>query len=149
MLLVFSTTSTAAEGAHRDETITNEQKFAATNDLFRAVRAQDVDGVRTALRNRADPNAGNRWGERPLHLAASLGHVRIAHILASHGADCNMRNSFGDTPLHYGSKNPDIINFLLNRCGADGTLLNKENATFWQWDDLAQRLEAKQGANNG
>lgn len=40
-------------------------------------------------------------GWAPLHSAVSSGHEAVAALLISLGADLNVRNSGGRTPLHY------------------------------------------------
>lgn len=69
---------------------------AAADDLFRLIRANDLDG----LQRLADhPNVANGIGETPLHYAATFGSVESVRILLDHGADPNARNRAGATPL--------------------------------------------------
>lgn len=83
------------------------------NDLHEAVRRGDLDTVRKLVK--AGPDLNKRKGEfgtTALHIAAvgvTLGpapytyrieHVReIALVLIAHGADVNLRDNLGDTPL--------------------------------------------------
>ena len=39
-------------------------------------------------------------GETPLHIAARFSYYEVAKLLISKGADVNVRNDFGWTPLH-------------------------------------------------
>ena len=68
----------------------------AADDLFRLIRANDLDGLQ---RLAAHPNLANGLGETPLHYAATFGSVESVRILLDHGADPNARNRAGATPL--------------------------------------------------
>eukprot|EP00968_Pinguiococcus_pyrenoidosus_P015703 scaffold1462_cov260-Pinguiococcus_pyrenoidosus.AAC.6 len=46
-------------------------------------------------------NAQDENGYACLHAAASYGHVALAQWLLEQRADCNIRDTEGDTPLHY------------------------------------------------
>jgi hypothetical protein len=58
-----------------------------------------VDVVRLLLEHRADPNAKDKFGWTPLHLAASGGHVNVVRLLLERGADPTVKDRSGDTPL--------------------------------------------------
>jgi cytohesin len=47
----------------------------------------------------ADPNARDQWGQSPLHVAASGGHLAQVKWLIENGADPNLRDDSGKTPL--------------------------------------------------
>jgi ankyrin repeat protein len=70
----------------------------------------------------------------PLHSASFCGSVRLAELLLQHGADVNMRNIDGQTPLHatldggYSDYFFDIIQLLLER-GADVDTLDNRHLT--------------------
>jgi hypothetical protein len=55
--------------------------------------------VTTALDLGSDVNAVNEAGDTALHGAVSLGYDAVVRVLASHGADVNLRNKRGQTPL--------------------------------------------------
>ena len=42
--------------------------------------------------------------QTPLHLAAEEGYPDMAEVLLDHGADVNVANDDGDTPLHLSLK---------------------------------------------
>ena len=44
----------------------------------------------------------------PIHSAASAGHTKIAGLLLKHGADPNLREQGGYTPLHTAAQNGDL-----------------------------------------
>jgi ankyrin repeat protein len=51
------------------------------------------------LKARADPDAANCDGERPLHFAVKYGHPEIAKVLLEYGAATNLRSRNRQTPL--------------------------------------------------
>ena len=55
---------------------------------------------KVSLQHGADVNRANLAGETPLHIAASLGHIRNVSYLAQHGAALNQTTLEGDTALH-------------------------------------------------
>ena len=71
-------------------------------NLYRAVAAGDLRGVRKALRAAgADPNRrGNEWGDTPLHEAAASGSAECVKALLEAGAPRNAVDNHGRTPLH-------------------------------------------------
>lgn len=70
-------------------------------------------------------NAQDEFGYSPLHAAASYDHHQLAKYLINKGADVNLRDNDGDTPLHY-CETTDMGQLLLDS-GADPMLLNDEN----------------------
>lgn len=67
--------------------------------LFEAVKVggETLDVV---LNSKVDVGFVNHRGMTALHLAAKLGSVDATEQLLSHGADCNKRDNFSQTPLH-------------------------------------------------
>lgn len=55
--------------------------------LTRAVKNGDADTVREFLDLGADPDAKNKSGELPLHIALSVQNLKIMHMLLETGAD--------------------------------------------------------------
>jgi ankyrin repeat protein len=53
-------------------------------------------------------------GDTPLHCAAAFGHYEVVQLLLNSGADKNIKNKFGMTPLTYAKNNnhTEIINLL-------------------------------------
>lgn len=52
-------------------------------------------------------NVADNGGITPLHLAVSLGNLKITELLLKHGANVNATNSQGDTVLHYATQIED------------------------------------------
>jgi uncharacterized protein len=61
--------------------------------------AQVLQAVATAIELGADVNATNQAGDTALHTAANLGFNSIVQLLADRGADLNVKNKRGLTPL--------------------------------------------------
>src|SRR5437899_10205315 len=71
-------------------------------DLQSAVKAGDIERVRTLLDQRADVNSRNAVGAAPIHEAAWAGNVELLDLLLSRGANVNLRHADGgSTALHY------------------------------------------------
>jgi ankyrin repeat protein len=60
----------------------------------------------------ANPNAKNKEGETPLHVASRYGRLEILNLLLEAGADTNHRTKAGWTPLMFSSQQ-DISDALL------------------------------------
>jgi ankyrin len=74
-----------------------------------------VDAVAVALFQPGDINAVNRTGDTALHAAATMGYNRVITMLAEKGADLNVKNSRGQTPLKVSRSNATQV---LRRLGA-------------------------------
>jgi|ThiBio_1000_plan_1041568.scaffolds.fasta_scaffold06313_4 ankyrin repeat protein len=89
--------------------------------LFEAARRGDLNEVRDALRQGADPTARAERGHTPLHAAALEGHAEVVGLLIDAGADVNARTSgTKTTPLHSaaGGGHAEVARLLLEH-GAD------------------------------
>ncbi|KAK2710926.1 E3 ubiquitin-protein ligase MIB2-like isoform X2 [Artemia franciscana] len=84
----------------------------------------------------ADPNITNTKGHTPLHLAVSQLHPSIVQLLVSHGANLNVQDEEGNTPLHY---------VLKKHATTTGAISEEESPLIYRiWCDLAEqgRLDA-------
>ena len=76
-------------------------------DLYEAVRNNDVTKVRSLLGQGADPNHQLYWSdewvnEPPLHSACRLGYLEIVKTLVTHGARTDKGGGVDNrTPLHW------------------------------------------------
>lgn len=95
----------------------------------------------------------NPDGSTPLLLAAHNGHKDVAQLLLTNKADVNVRDNWGDTPLHWAimSLSPrDLVELLLAN-GADVNARDKEGKSplhlavlyWWQDPTIAELLLAK------
>jgi uncharacterized protein len=60
---------------------------------------QVLEAVKTAFDLSGDVNAANQAGDTALHAAAAWGHDSVVQFLADHGAELNVKNKSGLTPL--------------------------------------------------
>lgn len=72
--------------------------------LFVAAKAGNTGRVRGLVERGANPMAGTRGGETPLHAAASRGHLQPIIYLANHGGNVNAKTVKGWTPLHHAAR---------------------------------------------
>ena len=92
----------------------------------------DADGdlVRKYLAAGADPDARNKNGGTPLHMAAGKGHSEAIAALIDAGADPDARNKNGETPLRMaaGKGHSEAIAALID-AGADPDARNETGET--------------------
>lgn len=97
-------------------------------EVIKQVKQGKEDEVAELLAFGADPNAKNKQGGTPLHMAVVLSGVDIVNLLIQYGADVNAKNSSGDTPLHKVFFSADIVRILVNN-GADVNAQNNHGET--------------------
>ena len=85
-------------------------------ELFLALGAGDVDGVKALLAKGVSPHVRNTLGMTPLMLAAGMGNLEMARILLDAGADINATSMFG-TPLLFATmmESPEAARYLLEK----------------------------------
>ena len=93
--------------------LTGSLHAQSVEDVFRAIRANDLDTVR-----RAPVNAKDRLDTTPLHYAALYGSTESVRILLDRGADVKARNKSEATALLYGAYNFDKTRLLVEK-GSD------------------------------
>ena len=101
------------------------------SDLHVAVRAGDVDKVRSLVAKGMNVNERDSLGGTALHDAAWAGDLRMAQLLLDWKADPNARHQEGgSTPLHYAviTNHPEFAALLLSR-GADPKAASGSGAT--------------------
>ncbi|KXS12930.1 ankyrin [Gonapodya prolifera JEL478] len=72
----------------------------ASEGLFRAVAARDVNGVRKAIESGADVNGRDHAGRAPLHLAAVCGATEVVKVLLDAGSKISVAVPDGRGVLH-------------------------------------------------
>jgi ankyrin repeat protein len=99
---------------------------AATDEETRVTEAKALDAIKVAVDAAVDVNAVNAAGDTAMHLAASTnqGSPSIIRFLAEKGANVNVKNKAGRTPLDAAlrarDKNNDTI-ALLKTLGAEAS----------------------------
>lgn len=92
-----------------------------TNNRYLAAAWGDIETVRSALDNGADVNALDEpEGTTLLHNAVEGDHIDIVKLLIERGADVEVENGFGETPLFETAVHdrPEVAEFLIQN-GAD------------------------------
>jgi ankyrin repeat protein len=101
--------------------------------LLCSIRFQNEDLLRKMIEHETDINSLNpETGTSALMLAATQGYLNICNILIDAGAEINVCDHAGNTPLHlaaqgYGEQVP-VIQALLQR-GADPAAINEDGFT--------------------
>jgi ankyrin repeat protein len=98
--------------------------------LMSVARAGDVERVALLLKVRADVEARDARGWRPLHVASGWGREAVVRQLLERGADVRAATTGGATPLHLASLggHESIVRLLLDR-GADVDARDGEGRT--------------------
>ncbi|KAG3233710.1 hypothetical protein PI124_g21221 [Phytophthora idaei] len=71
------------------------------DELREAARNNDILGVKLLLARGMDPDACSGDGTTALHVCGQQAIDRAAHVLLEHGADANVSDRLGFTPLHW------------------------------------------------
>ena len=95
-------------------------------DLYSAVRNNDVTKVRSLLGQGADPNHQLYWSDEwagkrpPLHRACRKGYLEIVKTLVTHGAHTDKGDGVHNmTPLHWacGGGDKEVVQYLKEEVG--------------------------------
>jgi ankyrin repeat protein len=92
----------------------------------------DLRQLEDLTRKGANPNAGDRLGFTPLHLAAQEWAVDAARFLLDHDANVDPTNTYGNTPLFvavFNSRGRGEMIELLRQHGADPAKANGSGQT--------------------
>jgi hypothetical protein len=130
--------------------------FKPSTPLLGAALHNDVAAMHTLLTEKADPNEGRFFGSTALTLAVIHGNLPMVRDLLDHGADCNLADGNGNTPLMWaaGAETPQaaMVEELLGR-GARPGEVNKYGESAMTWAtrrgnmEMLERLRAA-GAND-
>lgn len=115
-----------------------EVDAAGWTDLMTAIAAKDLELVKHLLENGANPNHKD-LNQVPVLLLAAARSPKCLPLLIGKGADINIRDSSGETPLIFatGMQKRGLVRWLLEH-GADPNLENSSSETAF---DIA--LEAR------
>lgn len=88
----------------------------------------DINVLITYLNQGGDPNYIDEEKGTLLRFCIIYGRSDMVQLLIERGANVNLRDNFGTTPLHVacGSNKPDIVNLLLD-AGADINAFDNDN----------------------
>jgi len=88
-------------------------------ELFGAIERNDVGAAEALADDCRLLYESDEGGDRPLHLAARLGRLRLAHLFIALGARLDAKNYEGKTPLHLAAaRNNAAMAELLVQSGA-------------------------------
>ena len=105
--------------------------------LMHAVARQNQPLITMLLSEGASPNAVNKEGFAPIHLATSNGDNSSVYALMMSGGNPNLKDNNGNTPLMYAAKmcNNNSIKIMM-ALGGDPTIVN--NSTGYSAFDFAK-----------
>jgi ankyrin repeat protein/beta-lactamase regulating signal transducer with metallopeptidase domain len=110
----------ATLGPRVEETAESRARSKLTASLDEAVKAGDIEQVRSLLSRGADANARDEEGRTPLHWAARYGRREVAQVLIAGGANVDETDAARQTPLHLaGNFGTKFVPELLLAKGAD------------------------------
>lgn len=89
-----------------------------TDDVFQAIRANDLGALESLLKNPGAANVRGRMETTPLQFAASEGSIEAMRMLIAAGADVNARNKTEATPLTLAAWDFERTKLLVEK-GAD------------------------------
>jgi len=119
------------------------QQTDINEQLFTAVKNNDLQAVEKCIENGADVNAKTKDGNFPIHYAAQNENgLEICYILIENGSLLNKKNHDGNTPLHLvvPSNDFDKVCDLMIKNGANPKIKNKEkiSADFYihEWNTI-------------
>src|SRR5258705_4672766 len=70
-----------------------------SDEVYAAVRSNDLARVKTLVGSSAEANAKDEQGDSPLLYAAAVGSADALKYLLDKGADVNVQDGFGSTAL--------------------------------------------------
>jgi ankyrin repeat protein len=102
------------------------RKLSKCEQLHMAVQDNDLDKVRMLLTTK---NVNSiLGGYAPLHWAAQEGFIEVAEILIETGADLNIKDDSGFSPLYKALDHMEMAELLVSK-GADVNLRRNNNST--------------------
>jgi ankyrin repeat protein len=88
---------------------------AAGDELYQAIRSNDMATLRRLVRTSADANAKSEAGDPALMTAAGVGSVEAMRFLLDQGAEVDARNAFGSTALIWAATDLAKVQLLVDR----------------------------------
>ncbi|MBR1840718.1 MAG: ankyrin repeat domain-containing protein, partial [Alphaproteobacteria bacterium] len=112
-------------------TIIAAQAQASTQDLIESVKQKNMPMLLELLANGENVNGKNEQGNTALHYAVALDDAESTETLLSYGADMNIANGKGWTPLKIAEKKQvkNVAPLLAKYSSATAPQVAVENAT--------------------
>lgn len=100
--------------------------------LTDAIKADNIDLVKTALAAKVDVNARNKDGYSPIMFAANKGNMAVLQMLLDRGAKVNVQEAEGYTPLMMAAwhSHLDALRLLLKKGAKQSLYHNKGRTTL-------------------
>lgn len=97
------------------------QANATIAELVNSVKHQDIAAVQNMLKNGENVNATDKDGNTALHYAVAMDNAEMARVLLASGADMNIENAKGWSPLKIAKQKqvPHVTEVLQNAMLAD------------------------------
>src|SRR5688572_20863137 len=117
--------------------------FAAGSPLIEAVKKQDVQAVRSLLKQKIDPNATEADGFTALHWAAQRNDLQLVDLLLGVGANARTSTRYNISPLYLAAVNGNaaIMERLL-KAGADPNATAQEGQTMLMTAAVSGKADA-------
>ncbi|MFP3033742.1 MAG: ankyrin repeat domain-containing protein [Wolbachia sp.] len=129
----------AIEEGHKDIADFLEEAQFKEQELFDAIKQNNIDKVRDLINRGADVKAKNKDGKTSLHWAAEYNDTpEIVQLLIEKGADINAKDKSGKTPLDLANQNDKIkvIEFLVNKSAS----LNEMLPLHWAVENCSLKV---------
>ena len=122
-----------AQVLHRNKSSVEPRGFLETTPLHSAAVCGDLEMIQVLLEFGVDVDAQNRYRHTALDYASRDGHrndAGVARLLIAHGADPNLCNKKGSSPLHRATEygRIEIVRLLIEH-GADVEVKDKKGRT--------------------
>jgi ankyrin repeat protein len=116
---------------------------AAGSPLIEAVKKQDVQAVRTLLKQQLNINAAEADGFTALHWAAQRNDVQLVELLLGAGANAKASTRYNITPLYLAAVNGNAATIeRLLKAGADPNGTSQEGQTMLMTAALSGKADA-------
>jgi ankyrin repeat protein len=109
--------------------MTDSKSAIPTSQLLAAAAANDLEGVKKAIAERAHPNTKDEKGHNALHLAVFRNNKGMVAELIAYGVKLDEHDKEGLAPLHYAcALGYTDVAIVLAKAGADKTLRARRRA---------------------
>ncbi|AUD40138.1 ankyrin repeat family protein [Flamingopox virus FGPVKD09] len=101
---------------NRNADVNIKELYGGRTSLHLAVKESNYEAAFVLINNRANVNSLDNVGNTPIFNAASLQDIRFMKLLLDNGADINIRNVFGETPVNIviASGSKEVIQYTVS-----------------------------------